>query len=143
MKMTLTINIEVEGEDAVALLENLLALRSDPQSPRNLKKGTVGYEFVNSREIEIDLTEHSREGGIAYRVIRWNVAVGDERDITWLRDMPWNTFLLELKIPDGGKIKHLRNIGPVAIQALRDVLAPPRIQDRILGDDYDQPNGTP
>jgi glycine cleavage system aminomethyltransferase T len=133
MKMNLTVHIEVEGEDAAALLETLLAQRNDPLEPTNLKPGTVGYEFVHNKGIEIDLTDHSREGGVAYRVIRWHVAVSDE---AWLRDMPWNTFLLELKSSYGGKVKRLRNIGPVAIAALRAVLLG---ADTKLGDDNVHP----
>lgn len=130
MKMTLTINVSVEGKDAEELLETLLALKKDPLEPIDTTPGTVGHEFTTNGFLKLDLQDNSREGGIAFRIIYYHV--GQEYG-EWLKDMSWNTFLLELKIPDGGKIRHLQGIGPVAIQALRDVFLPPRIQND--GDD--------
>lgn len=125
MKMTLTIHVEIEGKDAEELLETLLALKKDPLEPIDTTPGTVGHEFTTNGALKMDLQDYSREGGIAFRVIHYHV--GEEYG-KWLKDMSWNTFLLELQIPDGGKIRHLQGVGPVAIQALRDVFLPPRIQ---------------
>jgi hypothetical protein len=118
MKMNLTINIEIEGRDAEALLVTLLALKKDPLQPIDTEPGTVGNEFLSNKNIEIDLTQYSSLGARAFRMIRWTCMSEDGQ---WLRDMPWNTFLLELREPDGGKIAFIRNVGPVSIAALRAV----------------------
>ena len=125
MKMNLTVNIEVEGEDAVALLETLLEIRSDPREPIQTSPGTVGNEWLYNKELQLDLEQWSREGGVAFRRIRWVV---NQDTGGWLRNMPWNTFILELQKPDGGKIRTIRNIGPKAINSLREVLTMHRIQ---------------
>ncbi len=138
MKMTLTINVEIEGRDAEELLITLLALKKDPLQPVDTEPGTVGNEFLSNKNIEIDLTQFGTVGARAFRMIRWtcmNEEIGE-----WLRDMPWNTFLLELKEPDGGKISFIRNVGPVSIAALRAVFLG---ADTNIGDDNDHPQETP
>ena len=137
MKMTLTIHVEIEGRDAEELLVTLLALKKDPLQPVDTEPGTVGNEFLNNKNIEIDLQQHSSVGIRSFRMIRYT-CMKEEGD--WLRDMPWNTFLLELKEPDGGKIAFIRNVGPVAITALRAVFLG---ADTNIGDDNDHPQETP
>lgn len=118
MKMTLDVTISVDGADAEEILDVLLKLQREPKEPIETNVGTVGNEFLTNTVLQIDLEDHSREGGIAYRRIHYTVRHEKGR---WLRDMSWNTFLIELQEPDGGKIRHIQLIGPVAIEALRAV----------------------